>query len=198
MSRRPKPALLTIGEVAARIRHLAADPFALAERCRHWAKLGLLASAARHAEGTGKHKLYDPQVIYDAALLIILADAGIEPGRYVVEANFKPDHEERIVGGELQWLRNALHWARQARMFEWKKSRARGEPLYLEVFLAPRGKHYGEVHNGTPTPIEEIAKRSKVNPAEARPAFSIKFDLGMLFESVAKSVEEGAEESAAA
>jgi len=102
---------------------------------------------------------------------------------------------------KLRWLLDAQHWARQARIYEWEPARARNEPLYLEVFLIPPGKYYVEVHTGTPKPIEEIAKRSKVDdPAKVRPAFSIRFDLGMLFESVAKSAkaEEDGEESAVA
>ena len=36
--------LLTIGEIAARARHLASDPYAFVERARHWAKIGLLCA----------------------------------------------------------------------------------------------------------------------------------------------------------
>jgi DNA-binding transcriptional MerR regulator len=183
---KPHPTLMTIGEVAARVRHLAVDPFALTERCRHWAKLGLLVSADPHTEGTGKHKLYDQRAIYDAALLTALADAGVEPGR-VVEADFKPSRRLQITE-EMRWLLDAQYWAKQA-LIQWKQERARGqnEPLYLEVFLIPPGKHYVDIHRGTPMPPEEIAKRSRLDdPTKARAAFSIRFDLGMLFESVSK------------
>lgn len=201
MPKRRKPTLMTIGEVAAQVRHLATDPFALAERCRHWSKLGLIIPADRHAEGTGKHKLYDQQAIYDAALLTALADAGVEPGRHVMEADFKPSHRLQITE-EMRWLLDAQYWAKQA-LIQWKQERARGrnEPLYLEVFIVTPGKHYIDIHRGTPTPPEEIAKRSKIDdPAKVRPAFSIKFDLGMLFESVAKSAkaQEDGEELAVA
>jgi hypothetical protein len=193
---------MTIGEVAARIRHFAADPFALTERCRHWAKLGLLVSAGRHAEGTGKHKLYDRRAIYDAALLIILADAGIEPGRHVAEADFKPSRHSTQITADMRWLLDAQYWAKQA-LIQWKQERTGGqnEPLYLEVFFVPPGKRYVDIHRGTPTPLEEIAKRSKVDdPARVQPAFSIRFDLATLFESVAKSAEaeKDGKESAAA
>lgn len=200
MPKRRKPALMTIGEVAARVRHLAADPFALTERCRHWSKLRLLVPADRHGEGTGRHKLYDEPAVYDAALLTVLADAGLDPGRHVVDADFKPGRQLQVTE-KLRWLLDAQHWAKQARIFDWEEARARNKPLYLEVFLIPPSKYYIDVHNGTPKPIEEIAKRSKVDDlAKVRPAFSIKFDLGILFESVAKSVktEEDAEKAAAA
>ena len=191
---------MTIGEVAARVRHLADDPFALTERCRHWAKLGLLESADRHAEGTGRHKLYDEHAVYDAALLTALAEAGFEPGRHAVETDFKPGRRLQI-RKEMRWLRDARYFARQARLVEWKQARAQNKRLYLEVFLIPPDKYYIDIHNGTPTPIEEIAKRSKVDdPAKARATLSIKFDLGMLFESVSKSAkaEEGDDEAAVA
>jgi hypothetical protein len=200
MPKRHKPTLMTIGEVAARVRHLAADPFALTERCRHWGKLGLIIPADRQAEGTGRHKLYDERAVYDAALLTVLADAGFEPGRHVAEAYFKPGRRLQIME-KMRWLLDAQHWARQARIFDWEQARARNKPLYLEVFLIPPGKYYIEVHNGTPKPIEEIAKRSKVDdPAKVRPTFSIRFDLGILFERVAKSVkaEKDGEEAAVA
>ena len=201
MPKRPKPGLMTIGEIAARIRHLAADPFALTERCRHWAKLGLLASAARHAEGTGKHKLYDQQAIYDAALLTILADAGVvDPGRHVAEAGFKPGRHSTQITEGARWLLDAQYWAKQARI-EWAQKRAKGqnEPLYLEVFFVPPGKRYGDIHHGVPTSLEDIAKRSKVDdPVKVRPAFSIRFDLGMLFESVSAMTREHGEELAVA
>jgi hypothetical protein len=197
MPKRRKPALMTIGEVAARVRHLAADPFALAERCRHWSKLGLIIPADRQAEGTGRHKLYDVRAVYDAALLTVLPRAGFDPGGLLDEADFKPGRRLQIKE-KLRWLREAQHWAGQARIFHWKQ--ASNKPLYLEVFLIPPDKYYIEVHHGTPKPIEEIAKRSKVDLVQARPALSIKFDLGMIFESVAKSVkaEEDGEEAAVA
>ena len=189
---------MTIGEVAARVRHLAVDAFALTERCRHWSKLGLLKSADRHAEGTGRHKLYDERAVYDAALLTVLADAGLEPGRHVVEADFKPSRRLQIME-EMRWLLDAQYWAKQARL-EWKQARAKGqnEPLYLEVFLIPPGKYYVDIHRGTPTPPEEIAKRSRLDdPAKARAALSIKFDLGMLFDSVSATAEDDDESTVA-
>jgi hypothetical protein len=200
MPKRRKPTLMTIGEVAARVRHLATDPFALTERCRHWAKLGLLVSAARHAEGTGKHKLYDQQAIYDAALLIVLADAGVDPGRHVAEVGFKPGRHSTQITEDARWLLDAQHWAKQAR-YQWAQEQAKGQnkPLYLEVFFVPPGKRYGDIHHGTPTSLEDIAKRSKVDdPARVRPAFSIRIDLGMLFESVSATAAEHGEELAVA
>jgi hypothetical protein len=186
---------MTIGEVAARVRHLAADPFALTERCRHWAKLGLLVSTDRHAEGTGRHKLYDERAVYDAALLIILADAGVEPGRYPPEAGFKP--KRLRIKEETRWLADVQHWARQ----ELRAWRAKDQtlPVYLEVFFIPGGKYYVDTHRGTPAPSQEIAKRSGLDdPAEARAAFSIRFDLALLFESVSATAEEDGEKSAVA
>jgi hypothetical protein len=186
---------MTIGEVAARVRHLAADPFNVAERCRHWAKLGLLSPAGRQSAGTGNHKQYRPTAVFDAAILVVLTAAGIEPGRHV--GGMK--HDEGQLTGETRWLRDALFWAAQARI-EWMQDQAAGrnEPLYLEIFFVPPGKRYGDVHRGTPTPFEEIAKRSQLDtPAKARPAVSIRIDLGMIFENILVAAREYSEESAA-
>jgi hypothetical protein len=190
-----KTALMTIGEVAARVRHLAADPFAVTERCRHWAKLGLLVSADRHAEGTGRHKLYDERAVYDAAVLIILADVGVGPGRHQLEPGFKPKSLQ--IKEETRWVADVQHWARQA-LRNWS-AEDQTRPVYLEVFFIPGGKYYVEIHHGTPKPSQEIAKRSGLDdPAEARAASSFRFDLAWIFESVSATAEEDGEESAVA
>jgi DNA-binding transcriptional MerR regulator len=129
----PEPGLMTIGEVAARIRHLARDPFVLTERLRHWGKLGLLVTADRHSEGTGRHKLYDEDAVGAAAVLNAFADAGIEPGRH-------------------RWLADAQSIAR-IELAKWKRARAKGrKPLFLEVSFVPPGRTEIEVHSGSARP----------------------------------------------
>ncbi len=71
--------LLTIGEIAACARHLAKDPFGFSERCRHWAKLGLLQATDRVGEGAGRHALFSHFEAYMAAVICALAEAGLQP-----------------------------------------------------------------------------------------------------------------------
>lgn len=157
------PALMTVGEVAVRVRHLAKDPFALVERARHWGKLGLLVAIDRKGEGTGKHRLYAEDAVYDAAFLNALADAGIEPGKH-------------------RWLADAQSMARLA-LNKWQKGRAAS--LVLEIAFVPGGKML--MGTELPKSLKERARLLRVeNPAEARAAMTIRVDLGMLFESVSK------------
>ena len=127
--------------------------------------------------------------------MIILADAGVEPGRYLLEAGFKPKCLQ--IKEETRWLADVQHWARQA-LVEWR-AKDQTLPVYLEVFFIRGGKYYVDIHDGKPTPRQEIAKRSGLDdPAEARAAFSIRFDLALLFESASATAEEDGEESVVA
>lgn len=45
-------------------------------RLRHWTNLGLLPTAAKHREGAGQHRLYDPSTAYTAAVLLRIAATG--------------------------------------------------------------------------------------------------------------------------
>jgi hypothetical protein len=75
----PPETLLTIGEVAGRARHLARDPYAFVDRCRHWAKLGLLVAVENVGEGTGRHALFPQSEAYMAAVVNAFAEAGLQP-----------------------------------------------------------------------------------------------------------------------
>ena len=150
------PDLMTIGEVAMRIRHLAKDPFALVERARHWGKLGLLVAIDRKGEGTGKHRFYAEDAVFVAAFLNALADAGIEPGKH-------------------RWLADAQSMARLA-LNKWQKGRPAS--LVLEIAFAPGGKML--MGTELPKSLKERAKLLRVeNPAEARAAMTIRVDLGI-------------------
>jgi hypothetical protein len=119
----PEPeSLLTIGEVAARARHLAKDPFAFTERCRHWAKLGLLQAVDRVGEGAGRHALFPDTEACMAAVLCALAEAGLQPAgsRAVADAQSVARHTLA------RWLRERVKGRPQ-------------QPLLLEISFYPRG-----------------------------------------------------------
>jgi hypothetical protein len=68
---------LTVGEVASRLSALAPDTPAMIERIRHWTRERLLAPVGQQHGGTGKHRRYAENIVYDTAMLIALADAGM-------------------------------------------------------------------------------------------------------------------------
>lgn len=46
-------------------------------RLRHWTVLGILPASSRNGEGAGKHRLYRPELAYQAAVLLRVAGAGL-------------------------------------------------------------------------------------------------------------------------
>jgi DNA-binding transcriptional MerR regulator len=46
-------------------------------RLRHWTVLGILPSSTRHGDGAGKHRLYRPELVYQASVLLRLAGVGL-------------------------------------------------------------------------------------------------------------------------
>jgi DNA-binding transcriptional MerR regulator len=68
---------LSVGDIAERLSALAPDATATVERLRHWTREGLLAPVDQH-RGTGKHRRYNENVAFDAAVLTALADAGLQ------------------------------------------------------------------------------------------------------------------------
>ena len=152
--------LLTIGEVAARVRHLARDPFAFTERARHWAKLGLLRATKQAGEGAGKHALFPESEAFVASVVNALAEAGLQPAG------------SRAVADAQNVSRHALA--------QWLRERAKGgktKPLLMEIFFFAGGRTEIEVHHGA-------RKASKPGPPT-----SIRVDLEQLFESVAEAAK---------
>jgi DNA-binding transcriptional MerR regulator len=49
-------------------------------RLRDWSSVGLLDVDARHREGSGRHRLYSPDAVYVAAVLLRMADLGVPIG----------------------------------------------------------------------------------------------------------------------
>jgi DNA-binding transcriptional MerR regulator len=126
---------LTVAELADVIRRPDADRAAVVERLRTWTDVGLLAPAGERNPGTGKPRTYDDAVIYDAAILNGLADAGFPIGkaRYFM-----------VVMTLAQQAKDA--WAHERRT-----------DLYLEVadFVTPNpqgGTHAVFLHEGEKHP----------------------------------------------
>jgi hypothetical protein len=165
--------LLTIGEIAARARRLATDPYAFIDRCRHWAKSGLLQAAERVGEGAGRHALFRESEAYMAAVIAAFAEAGLPPAgsRAVADAlgSYTRDHLAR-------WLRD----------------RERGRPpqsLMLEIIFYPGGgKTMEAVRNGVrekTTAKQAALRKARGFDPTKRPMTTITVDLGALWESVA-------------
>jgi hypothetical protein len=160
--------LLTIGEIAARARHLAKDPFAFAERCRHWSRLGLLVAVENVGEGAGRHALFRESEAFMAAAVNAFAEAGLPPA-----------------GSQL--VADAQSHARHA-LADWL---GRPQSMRLEINVYPGGGSDIEVVRSAgqkKLTAEQAAslKARGVDPAR-RPMTTITLDLGLLFASVAEA-----------
>jgi hypothetical protein len=170
----PEPeSLLTIGDVAARARHLAKDPFTFTERCRHWAKIGLLVAAENAGEGPGKHALFRASEAFIAAVMNAFAEARLQPA------------ESRAV-------------AERARLalVDWLEERAKGRPraMRLEIRVYPGGRSAMDVLRGKEKwkwkPEEITWLRAKGLDPDAPAMTVITLDLGFLFESVFEAAND--------
>lgn len=151
--------LVTIGEIAARARHLASDPYAFVERARHWAKIGLLCAVDKVGQGTGRHALFPASEAYMAALVNAFAEAGIPPAG------------SRAVADVQGTIRNST-------LPRWLRAKTKS-PLFVEIRFYPAGRSAIGVHYGK-------WERSAAEP-KAQPMTKIIIDLGVLFESVAEA-----------
>lgn len=61
--------MLTVGEIAERIRDPGEPLAAVIERLRYWAKAGLLKPVGKRKPGTGHHRRYSRRAVLDAAIL---------------------------------------------------------------------------------------------------------------------------------
>jgi DNA-binding transcriptional MerR regulator len=70
---------ITVGQIVKRMDPTSPDtPAAMSERIRHWTREGLLVPVDRHHAGTGRHRRYDPDTSYEAAVLNALSSAGLQ------------------------------------------------------------------------------------------------------------------------
>ena len=84
----PGDPTLTVGEIAARLAPIAPDTKATIEKIRHWIRELMLLPVGQVHAGTGKHRLYDANAVYDAAILMLTTRAGLNIAsmRYLVDA----------------------------------------------------------------------------------------------------------------
>jgi hypothetical protein len=171
--------LLTIGEIAALVRHLAADPFAVVDRARHWAKIGLLHAVENVGEGGGKHQRFLETEAYMAAVVLALAEAGFQPAG------------SRAVADAQSFARTTLaNWL----------CNGRPQPKLLRVRSFPRGRGLIEVF--PPDLADEISEEELTGMQErtaalarewGAPMTTIEVDLGFLFASVFERIERRSE-----
>jgi hypothetical protein len=115
----PGTPTLTVGEIAEQLHAIAPNSFATIERIRHWTREHLLLPVDQHHGGTGKHRRYAAESVYDAAILTVIADAGLPI----------------ITQG---YLRRALPLARGA-LLKWKaRGKSQDVPLFLEISQIPK------------------------------------------------------------
>jgi hypothetical protein len=169
--------LLKISEVAARARHLAKDQFAFTERCRHWAKLGLLQAVKQVGEGAGRHALFPETEAYMAGVICALAESDLQPAasRPVAELQSR---------------------ARRA-LADWLAERAKGRPqaMRLEIRFYPGGRWaMSEPLRGRKKwklkPEDITFLKAKGFDPNAPPMTVNTLDLGFLFASVFEAAND--------
>jgi DNA-binding transcriptional MerR regulator len=85
---RPGDPVVTVGEIARRIAPLTSSTAdQMTEKIRHWTREQIIAPTHLHS-GTGKHRTYPENAVYEAALLHVLTSAGftVSAMRYLVDA----------------------------------------------------------------------------------------------------------------
>jgi hypothetical protein len=162
-----EPPLLTIGEVAARARHLAKDPFVFVDRCRHFAKLGFLKAAEKVGQGPGRHALFPQSESYIAAVLCGFAEAGLQP------SGSRPiaDAQNFVREGLARWL-------------------GKPQPMVLEIKFYPGGKWQIVPSWARKRTAKEIASLKARGFDLTAPAITtIAVNLGELFASVSEAAK---------
>lgn len=158
---RPGDATLTVGEVAQALAPIAPNVAATVQRLRHWTREQMLVPAEQIHAGTGRHRQYDADAVYDAAVLHAATNAGlnISSQRHLIDA--------------LSQVRFALP--------NWKLAVSRGAyaPLYLHIWRTTTG-----------ATTSEISENQYNGPSDKRGFKSddvittIQIDLGKLFAKV--------------
>ncbi len=113
---------LTIGQIGDRVRRLARDPGRVGEHLRHAAKRGFFGKLIiRAGEGPGKHTLYHPDAVYEAAVLAALGTVDLHPGQAL-------------------WLDDLVALSAQV-VRKWKSARRKGETpqFYAISTFDPQG-----------------------------------------------------------
>jgi len=115
----PERPALTVGEIAQALAPIAPDVAGTIHRIRHWTREGMMLWVDQLHAGTGKHRRYAPDAVYDAAILYVFSAAGmnISSQRHLVDA--------------LTMARFALP--------KWKKARSKGQSPSLYLRIARNG-----------------------------------------------------------
>lgn len=106
---------LTVGEIAERLAAIAPDISVTVQRIRHWTREQMLLPVDQLHAGTGKHRRYAADAVYDAAILHVATSAGlnISSQRHLIDS--------------LTMARIALP--------KWKLARAEGRKPWLHLFI---------------------------------------------------------------
>jgi DNA-binding transcriptional MerR regulator len=121
---------LTVGQIAERLLPFVSDKAASAERIRHWTRETLMTPVEKHHAGSGKHRRYAESIVTDAAILSVIANAGlhITAHRYLLDA--------------LSQVRRALQ--------KWKP--VKSGRLYLEIAYPKDSGPTFAIHEGSVRP----------------------------------------------
>jgi DNA-binding transcriptional MerR regulator len=112
----PGDPTLTVGEIAAALAPIEPDVEATVQRIRHWTREGMLLPVNRLHAGTGKHRQYAADAVYDAAVLHVFTSNGLNVS-------------------SMRHLVDALTFARFA-LPKWKSARSKGLAPTLYLFIS--------------------------------------------------------------
>jgi DNA-binding transcriptional MerR regulator len=118
---------LTVGQIVEQLGPASPDAAAaMRERIRHWTREGLLSPVDQHHAGTGRHRRYSPDTMYETAVLDALASAGL----HLVSRPY---------------IKAALRQTR-AVLQKWRKARASGQeaPLFFLIISHEKTRIGGE------------------------------------------------------
>jgi hypothetical protein len=144
VSWKPGDPTATIGEMAQRLRPIAPNVEATVIRLRHWTTGLMLVPIEKMHAGTGRHRAYAADDVYNAAILHVLADFGLT-----------------ISAVRPFWV-DILFKARLA-LPEWKKKRG---DLYLKIWRRSPGSGMFEV-SAKPPKFQDLKPSSE---QESQPA----------------------------
>jgi hypothetical protein len=153
---KPGDPVATIGEIAQRLRPIAPNVEATVIRLRHWTTGLMLVPIDKMHAGTGKHRVYAADDVYNAAILHVLADFGLT-----------------ISAVRPFWV-DILFKARLA-LPEWKKKQG---ALYLKIWRRSPGIG-AFVVNSEPPQFEDL-KRPYDKEESLPPELMLAIDLAAL------------------
>ena len=134
---------LTAGEIAEQLRPFAPAATTI-ERIRHWTRENLSTPVENHHGGTGTRRKYNTSIRYDAAVLSVIANAGLH-----ITAH--------------RYLLDGLSQARRA-LQKWKPAESRG--LYLEIAYVKDSGPIFAIHEGSVEPYPNARLSIVLNLAE--------------------------------